>query len=110
MPDTWVPVCPLSALQPGQMKLIDTGTAEIIMVNVDGELFALEAICTHALGYLDEGELRGHEIICPLHEGSFDVRTGAVLNGPPEQPLPTYQVAVHDNTIQVKVANQCSST
>ncbi len=103
MSDTWVPVCPRSALQPGEMKLVDAGKAEIVVVNVDGELFALDAICTHALGYLDDGEVRGNQLVCPLHEGCFDVRTGAVVSGPPDQPLSVYEVSVQDDTVQVRV-------
>lgn len=103
MDHSWVPVCPRSALRRGEMRLVDTGKAEIVVADVDGELYAFGAICTHALGYLDEGELQGHQIICPLHDGRFDVRTGAVTSGPPEEPIAVYKVATRNDVIHVSV-------
>lgn len=56
----------------------------------DGSLVGYSTVCTHlACGVLwqeqrgDEGEL-----YCPCHEGSFDIRTGAVTGGPPPRGLP----------------------
>ena len=52
------------------------------LFNVDGNFFALSNACTHEEGPLAEGEILGHEAICPLHGAEFDIRTGEVL-GPP---------------------------
>ncbi|MFH8615102.1 ubiquinol-cytochrome c reductase iron-sulfur subunit [Streptomyces sp. NPDC017979] len=57
---------------------------------VDGSLVGYSAVCTHlacaVLYRADRGQLG--ELLCPCHEGVFDVRTGEVTAGPPPRPLP----------------------
>jgi nitrite reductase/ring-hydroxylating ferredoxin subunit len=36
---------------------------------------------------------------CPCHEGSFDIRTGRQLAGPPPRPLPRVVLEIHDGEI-----------
>lgn len=51
------------------------------------EAVAYSQKCTHlscAVYYSQEK----HRIECPCHEGYFSVETGAVLQGPPQRPLP----------------------
>jgi nitrite reductase/ring-hydroxylating ferredoxin subunit len=45
---------------------------------VDGQVFAIDAICSHKGGPLEEGELEGHNLKCPWHYAVFDVRSGKV--------------------------------
>ena len=103
MVDKWVPVCSRSALSSGQMTMEEVGDREIVLADVDGEVFAFDGICTHALGYLDQGELEGYQVLCPLHEGRFDVRTGKVVGGEPTEPIEVYPTRVDDGTILVEV-------
>ena len=49
---------------------------------VKGEVFAIDNICSHASALLSNGYLEGHELFCPLHGGSFDVRTGEAVAAP----------------------------
>lgn len=67
----------------------------------DGETFtAWNGTCTHlACSY---GYDRKREIFhCPCHHGLFDVKTGAVLGGPPPRPLDPLEVRVVDGQVQV---------
>lgn len=56
----------------------------------DGTLVGYSAVCTHlacaVLWRADRG-MEG-ELLCPCHEGVFEVRTGEVTAGPPPRPLP----------------------
>lgn len=106
MPEKWVPVCPRSALLSGEMVLEDAGGSEVVLADVDGEVYAFDAICTHAFGYLDQGELEGHQVLCPLHEGRFDVRTGEVVAGEPDEPVTVYPTRVEEDTVYVDIANE----
>ena len=103
MADNWVPVCPRSAVGSGEMVMEEVGDREIVLADVDGEVFAFDGICTHALGYLDQGELDGYQVMCPLHEGRFDIRTGKVVSGEPEEPIEVYPARVTDGTIYLEV-------
>ncbi|MEU5158703.1 Rieske (2Fe-2S) protein [Streptomyces sp. NPDC020875] len=56
----------------------------------DGTLVGYSAVCTHlacAVLYRADRGQEG-ELLCPCHDGVFDVRTGEVTAGPPPRPLP----------------------
>ena len=94
----------LDELAPNTMRCVILDGAPVLVVHAkDGGVHAVQNICTHAYAHMDEGRLRGHRLICPLHGASFDVRTGAVLGAPATQPLRTYPVRVTDGTIEVQV-------
>ena len=65
----------------------------------DGETFTVfNGRCTH-LGcnyFLDEGQ---NVFRCPCHTGFFDIKTGAVLGGPPPRPLDALRVKVEDGVL-----------
>ena len=46
-----------------------------------GEVFATQAECPHLNGPLADGLTGGATVICPLHERTYDLRTGQGLNG-----------------------------
>src|SRR5580698_1518480 len=47
----------------------------------EGAAFATQAECPHKGGPLSDGLVGGSTLICPLHEWSFDLRTGMAING-----------------------------
>lgn len=64
----------------------------IALYGVDGEYFATSDICTHGNAALSQGYLDGFLIECPLHQGLFDIRTGAVKGPPCSKPIASYPV------------------
>jgi nitrite reductase/ring-hydroxylating ferredoxin subunit len=93
----------LAELPPGRMRACRMGAREVVVCNVQGSVYALDNVCTHALARMSEGRLRGTRLICPLHGASFDVRTGSVLGAPATQPLATHRVRVIDGAIELSV-------
>ncbi len=71
------------------------------MCNVAGEIFAIEDVCTHDGGPLDQGELMGDRIMCPRHGAFFDVKSGAALTLPAIVPVQTYKVRTEGDDIFV---------
>ena len=71
-------------IEPGQARLVEVKGKQIALFNVDSQFFALDNTCTHRGGPLADGEVSGHEVTCPWHGATFDVRTGEVV-GPPAQ-------------------------
>jgi menaquinol-cytochrome c reductase iron-sulfur subunit len=68
----------------------------------DGEKFkAYNGRCTHlGCGYnLDKD---ANNFLCPCHQGRFDIKTGAVLAGPPPRPLDELEVETRDSVVFVK--------
>lgn len=74
---------------------------EVLLCNVDGALYAVEDVCTHDGGPLDQGELQDCRIMCPRHGATFDVTTGAALTPPAVAPLATYPVRVEGDDVFV---------
>ncbi|GAC1341952.1 MAG: nitrite reductase small subunit NirD [Acetobacteraceae bacterium] len=54
------------------------------------EVFASQAECPHLQGPLADGMLGGTVIMCPLHDRSYDLRSGKALAG--EGDLKVYDV------------------
>ncbi len=86
----------------GEMKLVDLDGEEVVIANVDGAFFAFGNVCTHVGGPLIEGELQGEAVTCPWHASMFNVKSGEVLKEPAEDPIPTYEVRVESDEIQVR--------
>ncbi len=49
---------------------------ELEIIRLGGTFHALDGICTHEGGPLGEGTLDGEELVCPWHEGRYNVATG----------------------------------
>ena len=97
----YVKVCELSEVPPGTMHPIDVGESRLMVVNVEGDLFAVDRTCTHETADLSTGFMIGSEVTCPLHLSRFDVKTGSVQNPPATTPLRTYKVKVDGANVYV---------
>jgi nitrite reductase/ring-hydroxylating ferredoxin subunit len=65
-------------LKEGSMLKVETNGKQIVLSMVEGKVYAIDEICTHEGGPLDEGELNGYDLKCPWHYAVFDVRNGKV--------------------------------
>jgi menaquinol-cytochrome c reductase iron-sulfur subunit len=67
----------------------------------DGETFtAFSGTCPH-LGCSVNFEPSRNSFICPCHHGIFDMKTGAVLGGPPPRGLDPLPVRVNNGQVEV---------
>jgi 3-phenylpropionate/trans-cinnamate dioxygenase ferredoxin component len=100
-----IDVCPVSELQPGQMKLVEWEDVEIGVFNCAGALFAIEDRCSHDDGPLAEGPFDESRcaVECPRHGSLFDLKTGKPLTLPAYEPVDTFTVIVEDDTIKLEV-------
>lgn len=64
----------------------------------NGEWRAYEGTCTH-LSCVVYWDAASERLICPCHNAAFAVETGAVLMGPPRQPLPRIELSVEGEAI-----------
>jgi len=90
-----------SDIAPGTTKAVKIDGIDVMLCNVEGAIYAIEDVCTHDGGELDQGVLSGCQIECPRHGARFDVRTGAVLTPPAVFPVPTYRVRTEGDDIYV---------
>ena len=96
-------VAKTSDIAPGLTRRVVADGVEILICNVDGHLFAIEDVCTHDGGPLDQGTLEGDCVVCPRHGATFDVRTGDALTLPAVVPLGTFALHVEGDDVYVDV-------
>jgi 3-phenylpropionate/trans-cinnamate dioxygenase ferredoxin component len=94
-------VAKVSQIAPGTTQRVVVDSTEILLCNLEGKIYAIEDVCTHDGGPLDQGELEGEQIVCPRHGATFDVRTGDAITLPAVVPLMTFEVSVEGDDIFV---------
>jgi 3-phenylpropionate/trans-cinnamate dioxygenase ferredoxin component len=79
----------------------------VLLAKVDGEIYAMDDICTHEEAPLHDGDLGEHEdnpyhLTCPWHAAHFDLRTGKVFQDTPwATDTKTFQVEVRGEDVYV---------
>ena len=98
----WISAVAESDLPPGEHTVVEAEGAVIVLVNLDGEYFAIEDICTHDGSEISSGCIVDGSIECPRHGARFDIRTGEVTAPPAYEPVDTFPVRVVDGVVQVR--------
>lgn len=90
---------------PGEVRLIRAdGDIALAVCRVGDEYFACADECSHDMAPFDEATLDGYELVCPRHEGRFDVRSGKATRFPAAWPIETFPIRIQDGDIQVQVS------
>jgi nitrite reductase/ring-hydroxylating ferredoxin subunit len=98
----YVAVARAEDLEGGEMRAFEVRGTKIAVANVDGAFYAFDDTCTHMRCSLAGGDLEETTVICPCHGSEFDVRSGAVLQGPAREPVETYETRVEVGSLEVK--------
>jgi 3-phenylpropionate/trans-cinnamate dioxygenase ferredoxin subunit len=100
-----IEVCPVDALPPGEMRLVEWEDLEIGVFNCGGAFYAIEDRCSHDNGPLAEGEFDPDNctVECPRHGSLFDLTTGKPKTLPAYVPVDTFAVIVEDEKIKLEV-------
>jgi len=99
----FVTIGAIDELQPGgEPIVVEINRKWVAVYNIDGEIYAIQDVCTHDGGTLADGDVtEGHIVMCPRHGAKFDIKTGKVLSAPALVDVPTYEVRLEDNQIQI---------
>ncbi|MFB7668809.1 bifunctional 3-phenylpropionate/cinnamic acid dioxygenase ferredoxin subunit [Kitasatospora sp. NPDC056138] len=95
--------CSLSDLQEDVPKRVDLNGVPVALVRTEGEVFAINDICSHANVSLSEGEVEDCMIECWLHGSSFDLRSGKPSGLPATKPVAVYPVKIEGDDVLVSV-------
>jgi len=101
MSDEWVDAGPVTELDAEYPLAKRVAGVEVALHLVDGQVYATSNVCTHADAKLSDGVIEGFEVLCPLHGGSFDVRTGEAVRPPCVEPIATYRTKVESGRVLV---------
>jgi 3-phenylpropionate/trans-cinnamate dioxygenase ferredoxin subunit len=103
---SYVTVANVGDLRPGEMTYVEVGDTPVCLINLEGEFYAINDVCTHEDASLSDGEILGDEIECPLHGGAFDIRTGQPVAFPVVVPVETYGVRIVGDEVQVSAGSR----
>lgn len=99
----FVAVCRKGDLKNGQMALVTINGERIALARLDGDRYvAFADRCTHMGGPLSDGSLVGDRVMCPWHGSEFNVCTGAVECGPAREGIPTHEVQIDGEQVQIR--------
>lgn len=100
-PTEWTPVDgpPPDAGQPVRVL---AGETPVLLVRDGDALHAIHDRCSHRACSLASGAVDGHVVTCPCHGSRFDVRDGALLEGPAAYPQPAFDVRVSGERVEVR--------
>lgn len=83
----------------GVLRVVVAGYPPLAVFNLNGAFHATEDRCSHGEASLSAGFIEGQAIVCPLHFGSFDIRTGAPIDPPCSREIATFAVVEQDGKL-----------
>jgi ferredoxin-NADP reductase/nitrite reductase/ring-hydroxylating ferredoxin subunit len=90
--------------QDGKLVRTDIDGKSIVIGMTSGKLYAIDSVCSHEGGPLEDGSLDGYNLTCPWHQGIFDIRNAKAS---PETSwvtdLKSYAVVVDEKGGEIKV-------
>jgi 3-phenylpropionate/trans-cinnamate dioxygenase ferredoxin subunit len=89
-------------LAPGRRITTWVSGVKVLVVNAEGQLYAVDEQCTHMQCSMTNGPLQGTVLVCPCHLAAFDLRSGKVLKGPATVDLPTYKVKIEGGDLLIE--------
>ena len=82
---------------------VEVGGKRIALFDLDGEIYAIDDVCTHEGGPLSEGLVENDEVECPWHGARFKIATGEVCRAPAYENVVRYNVRVSGDDVEVEV-------
>ena len=99
----WHPVCGLDQIPEG-ISPHRVGTQAMLLVRDGDAVHAIDAVCPHKFGPLEDGDVQDGCIVCPLHDAGFRLDDGAPRPGDEwGGRLPVHRTQVRDGTVFVDV-------
>ncbi|MGH3629335.1 MAG: Rieske 2Fe-2S domain-containing protein [Sciscionella sp.] len=101
-PNRWVRAMADDELSDGVPTGIEVEGRRVLLYRSDGDLRAVDDVCSHAGGVLSRGEVSGSTVTCPLHGARFDLRDGQIVRGPAHHPVTVLPTRVRNGWIEVR--------
>lgn len=94
-------VGPAETLPDGQQTAVDVGGISVVVVNFEGQFYALRNNCTHKDFPLLGGDVSVGRITCEKHGAKFELATGKAKTLPAVKPVKLYRTQVEDGQLYV---------
>ncbi len=100
----WTDLGPADDFPTDRQACVDIQGARLVVMNVGGELYAIENNCPHAGRPLGDGERRGMTITCPYHGYTYHIKTGRNIVDPEhEMPVRTFPVRLNGGRVEAQL-------
>ena len=86
----------LTALAEATPMKLRAGINDLVVVRIGDTVHAMHAVCAHAGGPLDKGEVVDGCLQCPWHGSRFRLADGHVVRGPAVYDQPAYEIRPAD--------------
>ena len=103
MNPSWTDAAAAEDLWDGAGIGVEVQGRELALFRVGDAVYATDAFCTHGHARLCEGFVEGHEIECPLHQGRFDLRSGAATCEPASERVRIYPARIDGARVLVSL-------
>ncbi len=100
---SFIRLASLKDLQTRKLMCVKAGNYKILLALAEGQLYAVDDMCTHEDASLSKGSLHGDCVKCPLHGSRFRLASGEALDEPAEEALNTYEVKTEGDDILVNI-------
>lgn len=100
---TWTDVAALADLFDGAGIPVTPDGKDIALFSVQGEVFAIDNLCSHGMAKLCEGFVDGDHVECPFHQALFSLRDGSVSCGPATEPVKSWPVKVEQGRVLLQL-------
>jgi nitrite reductase/ring-hydroxylating ferredoxin subunit len=101
-PNRWVRAVSEADLPNGATTGVTVEGRQVLLHRSNGEVYALDDVCSHAGGLLSRGEVGDCIVTCPLHASRFDLRDGHIVRGPAHHPQPALPTRMRNGWVEVR--------
>ena len=97
----YIKVCQADDLTDGITKPVEIGNRRVILARLNGDIYALDNLCTHDGGDMSEGKIIDGQLQCPRHGALFDIKTGDATQMPAVIGINTFDVKVENGDVMI---------
>lgn len=106
-PSDWTEVAAQEEVREGELLRRAAGDSAVVLTRHGQTVIAVGAVCPHAGGPLEQGQVRDGRITCPWHGSRFELTTGRVCQGPASIALPVFETRINQQgRVEVRRAPQ----
>lgn len=99
----WTDVAAVAELFEGAGITVVPAGHDIALFSVEGEVFAIDNLCSHGNARLCDGFVEGHHVECPFHQALFNLHDGSVSCGPATDPVKSWPVKIANGRILLQL-------
>lgn len=101
-PADWTAAMAEADLADGQPAKKAIADVTVLLYRSGESITAIDSVCSHMGGPLEEGTIADGCVTCPWHGSTFQLEDGGIVRGPASNPQPGYQVRVREGQIEVR--------